>query len=65
MYGFVHKFASIFFSFIIVKNRPLFSLILELCLPFLNFAGWHLCRDSLTLCQVLMTMAACVTVDDV
>ena len=22
---------------------PIFSLILELCLPSLNFAGWHLC----------------------
>ena len=26
---------------------PVFSLILELCLPFLNFAGWHLCVSVL------------------
>jgi len=27
---------------------PVFYLILELCLPFLNFAGWHLCHRNLS-----------------
>ena len=44
VYGLGHKFACHFSSLIIiVENPPLFFLILELCLPFLNFAGWHLC----------------------
>ena len=39
VYDLGHKFACIFLPYNCQKS----SLILELCLPFLNFAGWHLC----------------------
>ena len=42
MYGLGHKFA-VFSSLIIVKNPPLFSLILELFSLFKTLQGVHFC----------------------